>query len=216
MSIYPNQYRERDDIVDFVVPDGVDRIGAGAFESCSNLVSVTIPNTVVAIDMLAFGNCVRLKSVIIPSSVTSIGNSAFSSCLSLESVVIPDSVTYIGTGTFRNCSQLTNVTMSSNVRHIAHWAFADCVSLSHIVLPEDAVVEYEAFKDAGLKLVTSVWFGDRFGGRRPIVDFRHGAWTEYANGEDPDNLDFLLCVAGKWDVDWPVELAAGLVVPYLF
>jgi len=51
-----------------VIPEGVTRIGRGAFGSCSNLVSVTLPSTLKIIDKNAFTLCKQLVTVIIPDT----------------------------------------------------------------------------------------------------------------------------------------------------
>lgn len=45
-------------IVSVIIPDGVTRIGRGAFEYCSSLTSVTIPNSVTKIGDWAFDETV--------------------------------------------------------------------------------------------------------------------------------------------------------------
>ncbi len=41
----------------YIIPNGVEKIGAGAFADCSVITSVTIPQTVVIIEELAFSGC---------------------------------------------------------------------------------------------------------------------------------------------------------------
>ena len=77
------RYKEELGITSVTIPDGVTKIGCGAFYGCSSLTSVTIPH-----------------------SVTSIGNYAFYECSSLTSVTIPDSVTEIGWHAFKGCNNL--------------------------------------------------------------------------------------------------------------
>lgn len=67
------------EISEFVIPDGVESIGASAFNNCAGLTAVTIPESVSAIGASAFAGCTGLTSVTIPESVTSIGNNAFPS-----------------------------------------------------------------------------------------------------------------------------------------
>lgn len=74
-----------------IIPDGVTRIGAGAFNNAKKLESISIPNSITSIGDGAFNFCESLQSVVIPDSVTSIGSSAFYGCHSLQSIVIPDS-----------------------------------------------------------------------------------------------------------------------------
>ncbi len=45
------------------VPEGVERIGAGAFRDCAALEEITLPVSLADIDETAFDGCVRLKTV---------------------------------------------------------------------------------------------------------------------------------------------------------
>ncbi|MBR2439623.1 MAG: leucine-rich repeat protein, partial [Lentisphaeria bacterium] len=138
-------------LTEFVIPDGVTSIGAGAFSGCSNLSSVTIPKSVTSIGGSAFSGCSKLtitqyakdKSVlpkdyngalhiIIPKSVTSIGVHAFSGCSKLSSVTIPNSVTSIGDSAFSGCSNLSSVTIPNSVTSIGDSAFSRCDKLSSV------------------------------------------------------------------------------------
>ena len=65
------------DAADIVIPDGVQRIGNGAFIENTNLRSVTLPKTLNWIGQSAFAKCVNLKSITIPASVTFIDRCAF-------------------------------------------------------------------------------------------------------------------------------------------
>jgi len=108
-----------------VIPDGVSRIGDGAFQGCSNLTEITVPN-----------------------SVTSIGAAAFQSCTSLTSFDMPNSVVSIGSWTFDECSNLSSVTLSNQLSVISWMAFDYCYSLQSIDIPDSVVmIESEAFND---------------------------------------------------------------------
>ena len=56
-----------DDTTIVIIPEGVTKIGDGAFYDCT-----------------------LLESVVIPKGVTEIGDGAFKYCTSLESIVIPE------------------------------------------------------------------------------------------------------------------------------
>ena len=84
----------------YAIPEGVLRIGDGAFSNNYNLTGVIIPDSVTHIGSMAFWACVGLTCVTIPDSVSSIGDMAFKECDNLTSVIVPDSVTSIGEEAF--------------------------------------------------------------------------------------------------------------------
>ena len=93
----------------------------------------------------AFNDCSQLEKVIIPDSVTEIeggkkdefgGNdySAFSGCTRLESITLPNKLTIIGPGVFRGCTNLTSIVIPSEVRLLGYEAFKDCANLKSIII----------------------------------------------------------------------------------
>ena len=67
---------------------GTKAIPASMFSGCSSLQEFVIPNDVVYIGAGAFRNCQSLSSITIPSGVTTIGGLAFRSCEGLRSVTL--------------------------------------------------------------------------------------------------------------------------------
>lgn len=94
----------------FVIPDGVEFIGANAFYK-------------------AF----RLKSITVPSGVLIIGANAFENCYALTEITLPDETACIGRSAFRKCWGLSSITLGKNMKSIAEEAFYDCNNLKEII-----------------------------------------------------------------------------------
>lgn len=92
-----------------VIPEGVTRIGSGAFYGCRDITSITIPNSVTQIDDWAFYMCTELTSVTLPQNLKSIGKWAFYLCMYLENVTMSNDVENIGRAAFDRCYGLKNV-----------------------------------------------------------------------------------------------------------
>lgn len=90
----------------FVVPDGVERIGPGAFSNCVDLRTVVFPPSLREIGERAFLGCVALTSVSIPPTVSKVGDAAFRGCASLREVSCDASATEFGTECFGDCLSL--------------------------------------------------------------------------------------------------------------
>ena len=90
---------------DFVIPDKVERIGVGAFMSCTKLKTLTVPSSVKEIKGWAFGACYALENITISEGVESIGDYAFSECRSLTSITFPESITSLGNELFFACGK---------------------------------------------------------------------------------------------------------------
>lgn len=84
----------------YEVPEGVQRIGAGAFQNDSDLSEITLPSSLQEIGEWGFDS-VNLKGICLPNGLKKIGNYAFSNSLFTE-IMIPSSVTDIGVGAFEN------------------------------------------------------------------------------------------------------------------
>jgi hypothetical protein len=134
-----NFYINNDNVVNFVIPAGIEMISAYAFSNCYSLTSITIPASVTTIGTGAFKDCDGLTSIIIPDSVTMIGWSAFQDCDGLISATI--NATEIGAYAFQGCDNLTSVTIGDSV--ISMWMpFYGCVSLIEVVF-EDPFLWYK-------------------------------------------------------------------------
>ena len=102
---------------DFVIPDGITKIGENAFNGSDGsgsvtqrgLTKVTIPNTVMSIGSGAFGYCTELTQLVIPKSVSSIEEGAFQNCTGLTQLTIPEGVTSIGPRAFSGCDNLKEI-----------------------------------------------------------------------------------------------------------
>lgn len=97
-------------LVEYEIPDTVDRIGSSAFARCTSLVSIKIPTSVLYIEEQAFSGCLALTSVVIPESVLTIDSDAFTNCNNLASVTLPASLARVGSTVFANDTKLTSFT----------------------------------------------------------------------------------------------------------
>lgn len=90
MEILKRQYAGRDDLTEFVIPEGVAVIGEYAFADCKNLQKVTIPGSVEYIAAYAFSGCESLEEISIPDSVKGLDTDhTFAGCCWLETVRLP-------------------------------------------------------------------------------------------------------------------------------
>ena len=87
---------------EFRVPEGVSRIGKGAFYLCERLDTVTLPEGLKHIGWGSFYKCLKLKEVVIPRNVQRIEEDAFGMCQSLRRVVLPKSAE-VDENAFRDC-----------------------------------------------------------------------------------------------------------------
>lgn len=92
-----------------VIPEGVTRIGTGAFFECLGLTEIHIPDGVTEIGDQAFRGCSELKDIHIPEGVTRIGDYAFCGCASIRHLQIPRSVTEIGEYALKHCTGLLSI-----------------------------------------------------------------------------------------------------------
>ena len=113
------------------IPESVTEIGSEAF-AYSDLTSIEIPDNVTTIGSGAFRQCSELSSIELPYYLTAIEDEVFSVCSALSSIEIPYSVTSIGNGAFEFCGVLTSIEIPDDVISIGDNAFYGCKSLSDV------------------------------------------------------------------------------------
>ena len=90
VNVYTMMFRGCDDLKTVVLSEGIEIIGAYAFEYCTALETIVIPSTVKSIGDYAFRNCTSLKKIALPASLEKLGNSVFFNCENLEIVEFGD------------------------------------------------------------------------------------------------------------------------------
>ena len=133
------------DIVEAIIPEGVNEIGLWCFMDCSKLKRVIIPNTVKRITVGAFECCTSLKSIDIPYGVTYLAG--FHDCTALKNINIADSVKTISGWTFENCISLVEIIIPPKVRSIKEKTFFGCAGLQSITIPKSVrEIDVSAFE----------------------------------------------------------------------
>lgn len=120
------------DNISLLIPDTINgkqviAIGTQAFSYNFNIVGLVLPEGLIKIGAKAFDGCLFLTGNLnIPQSVTTIETSAFDLCKSLQGDLnIPQNVTTIGSSAFANCLGLEGeLTISNSVKKIEKNAFS--------------------------------------------------------------------------------------------
>ena len=127
---------------EYVIPETVERIGAGVFLGKTGLTKITIGSKIGEIADGAFSGCTGLTEVIFtetPAGATEvelkIGAQAFRGCTALTSLDLPSRLREIGMEAFSGCSNITSLVIPEGVTSIGHYAFYNCDALTTVSLP---------------------------------------------------------------------------------
>ena len=82
------------------IPEGVETISEGAFQTCNKLEKVQWPKTLKTIETKAFYECYFLKEVTLYDGFETIGDKAFEDCIGLEKFTLPQTTKSIGKNQF--------------------------------------------------------------------------------------------------------------------
>ncbi len=120
-----------------IIPDGVRKIGNGAFKGMSNLETVTFRNTKETIEFGTdvFAYCSNLQSITLPGSPTEIPAGMFKDCVSLANMPSPSSLRKIGAAAFSGCSNMYFATLPNDITEIGEMAFFGTKGGSLLLLP---------------------------------------------------------------------------------
>ena len=137
-----------------VLPEGLETIGAMAFQNCDLLEQVEIPESVHTIGNSAFAGCDHLARVQLPAHIENMGDGVFNGCRRLADedgfsifnntlygffgserhVTVPEGITAISNGCFTKMG-IISVTLPSTLMQLGN-AFEGCDMLEEIVIPE--------------------------------------------------------------------------------
>lgn len=117
------------------IPNSTKRIGAHAFEGCTELSSVVF-GSAGRIEEYAFAGCSPLAHVGIPSGTSIIGAHAFENCTGMTSMIILDAP-IIDEYAFAGCTGITYVSFPTEMKEIRAHAFDGCTELKSIHLWND-------------------------------------------------------------------------------
>lgn len=151
-AIPNNAFSSKSTLVNFVFPETINKIGSGAFSSCSLLSgALIIPDGVKEIGEFAFQHCKTISSLSLPVGLEKIGQHAFASCSSLSCQLnLPSTLTYIGPYTFYYCTGLSgSLVLPENLSYLGDFAFYMCRDFTgDLKIPESLKqIGYAAFSE---------------------------------------------------------------------
>ena len=114
------------------LPEGVTRIGFGAFSDCPNLAAVSLPTSLTTLGDWAFYRDGALQQATVPEAVRRVGAATFAFCTSLAKVEIPRGVKSIAQHAFYYCTALNEVLIPGSVNQIGEYTFAYCTALTKV------------------------------------------------------------------------------------
>ncbi len=94
---------------DVIIPDGVVKIGSGAFWENTKVTSVVIPSSVQEIEQWAFWKCKKLKQISFSDGLEIIGSQAFSGCAGLTELTFPSTLHTVENCAFEYCKGLIKI-----------------------------------------------------------------------------------------------------------
>ena len=121
---------------DIVIPSGVEEIADYAVAEVYEIASVSIPEGVKKIGRGAFKECLgSTAAVTFPSTVTEIGEELFTDSDFKEIDLSETAIEEIPEKAFYSCLGLKSLTLPETVKKIGHLAFGLCENLEEFVIP---------------------------------------------------------------------------------
>lgn len=138
-----------------VIPNGVEVIGEGAFQSNTEINVLNIPNSVRVIDSFAFSGCTGLTAVEIPASVREIRPYSFGYCTNLSSVSMPTDLDMLYPYAFENTPWFT-AWDASQANGVVYWGTVAWYYKG--VMPENTAI---TIKDGTKTIMRSLFYNNK-------------------------------------------------------
>lgn len=141
-------------LVKVVLPNSLKNIALSAFNYCNNLQEISIPKNILYISDFVFANCSSLENVELYNGLLEMGNHVFWNCENIKKIILPDSLEKIGWGTFAGCSMLRDITFGNNLSYIPAATFDECFNLRTVVFGDNvSEIHNNAFVNLELRKI---------------------------------------------------------------
>ena len=125
-------------LTEYIVKEGIEEIGEGAFYNCSNLETISFSRGIRKIGGFAFRWCGKIEEIILKEGLEEIGVCAFYRCSRLKHVVLVKGIRKIGNYAFSNTA-LTHFEMNEGLEEVGmgifNGIFNGCENLKTISFP---------------------------------------------------------------------------------
>lgn len=166
----------------YIVPEGITAVSAGAFRDSAALESVDLSG-VLSVGDGAFYRCTALESVKLDSAAV-VGRAAFYGCSSVREISFGEKLTSIGDDAFRDCAALAVAHFDGNIPSAAEGVFFGTGAGFVITVSADS----EGFGDVwlGYPVIKLGVYSGTVGGIEWKLDAVTGEMTLIGDGASPD------------------------------
>ena len=134
-AIGKQAFKEQNQIVSIVIPEGVEKLCMGAFNACAALRNIRLPSTLRLMEQYSFSSCESLIEIIIPEGIPEIQMRTFAHCTGLQRVKLPSSICLIDNYAFYGCLSLHSINLPEGLEELGDNVFAQCYALKNIHIP---------------------------------------------------------------------------------
>ncbi len=191
---------------EYLVPEGVGKLAARAFEGCKGLKRVVLPDSVTAIGENAFAECFDLEEVVLPAGLKSIAKETFDSCHKLRQVNLPESVKKIGDRAFAGCESLEVLALPPKLGEIGENAFDGCCRMTLASSIQGSLKKLGTRAFAGCESLTVLVIG-----AKKTVELGSGVFARCKKLQEVRVLSQEAKIHAKSCEDWE----GALVMPYI-
>lgn len=127
----------------FEVPEGITKVGEGAFYSCKSLKSVVIPEGITTLGERCFYYCTGVEDFDLPQTLKNIHVEAFRYC-AFERIFIPHNVSGLSDRAFGSCTKCIeyNFSTHTDIPTLRNDVFSGINESAKIIVPEDLFLQW--------------------------------------------------------------------------